>query len=66
MVKHFLACPIPLYFIFFDRQYIWVETSCNRKVTGLSPATADVSITNHLSCQNVLEQKTGPLPVHSL
>ncbi|KAF0044328.1 hypothetical protein F2P81_003486 [Scophthalmus maximus] len=45
----------------------FLPESCNHKVTGLSdPPTADVSITNHLSCQNVLEQKTGPLPVRSL
>lgn len=64
MSKCLSRTPPSLYFL--PDLYIWSETSCNHKVTGSSPATADVSITSHLSCQNVLEQRTGPLPAHSL
>lgn len=60
----FYSTPQSLYFLL--DLYIHLETSCNHKVIGSNPATADVSITSHLSCQNVLDQRTGPLPVHSL
>ena len=62
--KYLIRTPLSQYSL--PDLYIWSETSCDHKVKGLSSAAADASTTDHLSCQNVLEQKTGPLPVHSL